>query len=347
MIDLRTKLQSAQSFYHTAHHASCTTIQPRETFVNREPPAQEWAAPVHLRADRYTISWRFGCTQRDQLQRCDLLVFLDTPHTPSLMYDVRNYPEFTVAFHLKQSKYVYVVLRIQGKAMVSVHSLHVMLARDVVVGHDPLMYEWDMVKVASALKQQRLVRTSLTALHTLFDWPAVQKELDTWQMLWKEMFAGDRIPVADNHKNALLRCRWKAPTVLMTSRESLIGAFECDAHGQWLLKLHGNRVAPTYVHAQYYIWCFPDKQIKIALRKDVPTVPNTVDFTLQGNDSPHTPIWYWLGYNFIGNSPFYNMWSIMVHKLEFINREDVLSMFEEVEDHFEATEMQPETNLYK
>lgn len=346
MIDLRTKLQSMQPFYHTAHYASSTTIQPRETFVNRNPPAQEWAAPVHLRADRYSISWRVSCEQPNQLLRCDVLVFLDNPYTPSLMYDIRNYPEFSVAFHLKQSKYVYVVLRVQGKTTVTVHSLHVMLARDVVVGHDPLMYEWDMVMVASALKQQRLVRTSLTSLHTLFDWPAVQRELNKWLVLWMDVFAADRVPVTDNGVNGMLRCRWKSPTVLMTSRDSLIGAFECDTHGQWRLRLKGSSVGPTYVHPQYYIWCFPDKQIKISLRKDVPVVPSKVDFTLQGNDSPHTPIWYWLGYNFIGNSPFYNVWSVPVNKLEFVNREDVLSLFEEVEGHFEATTLQPDTNLY-
>lgn len=101
------------------------------------------------------------------------------------MYEVRNYPEYSVALHLKQSKYVYIVLRVQGKARLMIHSLHFMLARDVVVGHDPLMYEWDMLKVASALKQQRLVRRQLTQLHILFDWPTIQKELDEWLGLWK------------------------------------------------------------------------------------------------------------------------------------------------------------------
>lgn len=347
MIDLRTKLQSPHNLYNIAHHTNCSLIRPRETFVNREAPVQEWVAQTFLRADRYSVSWRMGCSQMSQLQRCEVLIFIDNPHTPSLMYDVRHYPEYSVAFHLKQSKYVYVVLRVQGKAVLTVHSLHFMLARDVIVGHDPLMYEWDMLKVASALKQQRIVRRSLTELHILFDWSAIQKELGTWLTLWKDVFAGDQMPVVDHYANTVLQCKWQAPNVLMTSRESLIGVFECDPHGQWNLKLRGNLVAPTFVHAQYYIWCFPDKQIKIALRKDVPVVPNRVEFTLQGNDSPKTPIWYWLGYNFIGNSPFYNVWSILVNKLEFINREDILSMFEEVEEHFEATELQPETNLYK
>lgn len=347
MIDLRTKLQASHNLYTISHHDNCTLIQPRESFVNREPPTQEYVASTFLRTDRYSISWRISCSQMDMLQRCDVLVFIDNLRAPSLMYDARKYPEYSVAFHLKQSKYIYVLLRVQGKATVSLQTLHIMLARDVVVGHDPLMYEWDMVKVASALMEQRLIRKSLTQLHILFDWKTVQDKLGIWLKCWKEVFATDRSPVVDHYANTVLQCRWQAPNVLMTSRESLIGTFECDTHGQWHVKLRGQLIAPTYVHPQYYIWCFPDKQIKIALRKDVPVIPNKVEFTLQGNDTPKTPIWYWLGYNFIGNSPFYNIWSINTHKLEFINREDILSMFDEIEDHFEANELQPETNLYK
>jgi hypothetical protein len=346
MIDLRTKLRADHYMYRVTQHDSCTMIQPREQYVNREVPVQELVASTFLRTDRYSVSWRMSCSNKNQLQRCEILVFLDDLTKPSLMYDVRFYPEYSVTFQLKRSQYVYVVLRVQGKTPVTLHSLHFMLARDVLVGHDPLMYEWDMQKVALALKQQRLIRGSLTQMHIFFEWDTVLKEVQALGALWRDVFADDA-PVDGRHPNSVLQCALQPPQLLATSQQSLVGAFECDPHGEWTLNLQGTKVAHTYVHAQYFIWCFPDKQVKLSLRRDTPAVPNRIEFALEGNDQRKTPIWHWLGYNFIGNSPFYNIWSIIANKLEFINREDLLSMFELIEEHFEAHELQPETNLYK
>jgi len=346
MIDLRTKLQADFYHYKVSHHANSTLVHPKENYVNRDPPVQELVASTFLRADRYSINWRLACSNVTQLSRCDILIFLDNFTTPSLMYDVRNYNEYSVAFHLKKSQHVYIVLRIQGKSTICIHSLHFMLARDVIVGHDPLMYEWDMCKVADALKQQRFIRQKLWQMHTLFEWSSVLKETTELWDRWKLVFEND-CKVIEHYQNTSFKCSLQAPSLLATSRDSLIGHFACDPHGNWTLNLKGTAVLPTYTHPQYFIWCFPDKQIKFALRRDTPVLPNKIDFTLQGNDMRHTPIWYWLGYNFIGNSPFYNFWSVVINKLEFINREDMLSLFEQIDEHFEHQELQPETNLYK
>lgn len=346
MIDLRTQLQADIYHYQVAHHQNSTLVHPKINYVNREPPVQELVASTFLRADRYSISWRMACGNVNQLQRCDILIFLDNFTTPSLMYDVRHYNEYSVAFHLKKSQYVYVLLRIQGRAPVCIHSLHFMLARDVIVGHDPLMYEWDMVKVAGALKQQRLIRNQLWEMHTLFEWPTILKEMEELWALWKHVFEND-CKVIEHYQNTIFKCKLQAPSLLATSRNSVIGFFHCDSHGDWTLNIKGNAVSPTYIHPQYFIWCFPDKQMKFSLRRDTPVLPNKIDFTLQGNDMKQTPIWYWLGYNFIGNSPFYNFWSVIIKTLEFINREDLLSLFEQIDEHFEHKELQPETNLYK
>lgn len=346
MIDLRTKLQAEIYHYHVTHHANSTLVQPRVNYVNRDPPIQELVASTFLRADKYSVSWRMACGNVNQLNRCEVLIFLDNFQTPSLMYDVRHYNEYSVAFHLKKSQYVYVVLRIQGKASVCIHSIHFMLARDVIVGYDPLMYEWDMCKVAKALKQQRLIRRKLLQMHTLFDWSTVLTEMEHLMDVWKDVFVDD-CQVIDNYQGHMLQCKLQAPQLLITSRISIIGYLQCDSHGQWTLNIQGTTILPTFVHPQYFVWCFPDKQLKCALRRDTPVLPSKIDFTLRGNDTPQTPIWFWLGYNFLGNLPFYNIWSVDIRQLEFINREDILALFEQVEDHFEHQELQPETNLYK
>lgn len=360
MFDLRQKFRAAQYAYSVSHTDVCTFIAPLQRYVNRDVPPQELVAQAFLKADRYTISWRVGCADANASQRCEMLVYLDNTNTPSMMYDLRQYPEYSVAFHLKQSRYVYVALRVQGKTTFMVHTMHVMLARDQLVGYDPLMYEWDMEKVALALQQQRHIARTLTQMYMLFEWDTTHTELEQLFTLWKDVFTTPQPdhqqatggthdpspPVVEHYQNTVMECRVQAPNLLATSRDSLIGSFHCDSHGDWSLKLQGSTLLPTYVHAQYFIWCFPDKQIKFALRRDTPVLPDRIDFTLQGNDRPQTPIWFWLGYNFVGNLPFYNLWSVVIHKLEFVNREDLLALFEQVEDHFTAQDLQPETNLY-
>jgi hypothetical protein len=346
MLDLRPLLRAQNYVYRVQHSDACTQVMPKDVYVNREVPPQELVASAFLKADRYQLCWRVSTGQANVVQRCELLVYLKDYTTPTLMYDLKRFPEYSVAFHLKESKYVYVAFRVQARGVVTLHSMHFMLARDTLIGHDPLMYTWDMEAVAAALRQQRLLRASLQQMYMLFEWPECQRECATLLEKWQAVFANTNHTVAPYYQNTILDCRVQAPNLLATSRESLIGSFECDDHGEWGLRLKGTLLGPTYVHAQYYIWCFPDRQIKLALRRDTPTVPNEFGFTLQGNDRPQTPIWYWLGYNFLANLPFYNLWSVVTEKLEFVNREDLLALFEQIEDHFASNELQPETNLY-
>ena len=48
----------------------------------------------------------------------------------------------------------------------------------------------------------------------------------------------------------------------------------------------------------------------------------------------------------MANTPFYNLWSVVAEKLEFVNREDLMALFDQIEDHFATNELQPETNWY-
>lgn len=346
MLDLRPLLRAQTYVYRVQQTDACTQIMPKTTYVNRDVPPQELVASAYLKADRYQLCWRVSCGQANTVQRCELLVFIKDYNTPTLMYDLKHFPEYSVAFHLKESKYVYVALRVQSKGVVTLHSMHFMLARDTLVGHDPLMYTWDMEAVAVALRHQRLLKTSLHQMYMLFEWSKCKEEFVQLVEKWKAVFANTNNTVAPYYQNTILECRVQAPNLLATSRHSIIGAFECDDHGEWGLRLKDSRLSPTYVHPQYYIWCFPDRQIKLALRRDTPTVPSQFNFTLQGNDRKQTPIWYWLGYNFMANTPFYNLWSVVAEKLEFVNREDLMALFDQIEDHFATNELQPETNWY-
>ena len=347
MIDLRPLLRAPNNYtYRVQSNSTCTQIMPKTVYVNREVPPQELVAVTFLKADRYQLSWRVSSSQKDHIGRCELLVFLKNYTVPTLMYDLRKFSEYSVAFHLKESKQVYIALRVQTRGIITINSLHFMLARDTLVGHDPLMYSWDMAAVATALHEQRLLKASMHQMHMLFEWKECQKIMEKLLNKWKAVFECTNDSVQPFYQNKILECRIQAPNLLATSRESIIGAFECDEKGEWSLKLQGTSIGPSYIHAQYYIWCFPDRQLKLALRRDTPTTPNKVEFTLQGNDQAKTPIWYWLGYNFMTNLPFYNLWSVNVDKLEFVNREDLMALFEQIEDHFQTENLQPETNLY-
>ena len=343
MIDLRSKLRAQTYTYRVQHNAQCTLVAPQDTYVNREPPPQQLMAETFLRPDRYSIGWRVGCADSNMSQRCELLVFIGSLHAPAMMYDLKQYPEYTVAFRLEQSTTVYVAVRVQGKTTFMIHSLNVMVARDLLVGHDSLMYEWDMEHVATALDQQRLLERSLTQMYMLFEWETMKTGLHTLMDKWKGVFAdlldtptrGAHANTPELYQNTVLQCRVQSPNLLAASRDSLIGYFTCNEQGDWALNLKGHALHPTYIHAQYFIWCFPDKHIKFALRRDTPLLPNRIDFTLKGNHSNETPVWYWLGYNLMHNLPFYNLWSLPIDRLEFVNREDLLALCGVVRGHFE------------
>lgn len=351
MIDLRSKLRAQSYAYRVQQNTQCTLITPHDTFVNREPPPQQLIAETFLRSDRYSISWRCGCADANQAQRCELLVYIGNRHTPALMYDLKQYPEYTVGFRLEQSASVFAVIRVQGKTTFMIHSLHIMVARDLLVGRDALMYEWDMELVAAALGQQHTLERSLNQMYMLFEWETMKDGLrklaDKWKTVFGDVLGGaagaagaaggptDR-DTPEHYQNTILNCRVQSPNMLATSRDSLIGHCSCNEHGDWSLHLKGHALRPTYVHAQYFIWCFPDKHVKFSLRRDTPLLPNRIDFTLKGNRSTDTPIWYWLGYNLMHNLPFYNVWSMPIDRLEFVNREDLLALFGVVRGYFEG-----------
>ena len=73
---------------------------PKDVYVNREVPPQELVASAFLKADRYQLCWRVSTGQANAVQRCELLVYLKDYTTPTLMYDLKRFPEYSVAFHL-------------------------------------------------------------------------------------------------------------------------------------------------------------------------------------------------------------------------------------------------------
>ena len=180
----------------------------------------------------------------------------------------------------------------------------------------------------------------------MFDWDNVRRTLGTLFELWKDVFrescqgeaagepAHSAVERAEQYQGALVQCRLHAPELLLTSRDSQIGSLCCDEHGAWTLRMCGVTHRPTFAHPQYFIWCFPEKQFKLSLRRDTPQTPHGIDFTVRGDSCATTPVWYWLGYNFVSNLPFYNVWSALPCRLEFVNREDLLALFDIVEEHF-------------
>ena len=347
MIDLRTKLQTAQYLYNVSHLDTCTMVSPKENYVNKEPFVQELSTSTFLKADRYSLGWRISCSNTSQLFKCCMMVFINNFNYPSLSYDLKQYPEYNIAFRLEKSQYVYVLIQIQARTTINIHTLHFMLARDIVVGRDPLMYEWDMSKVASALKQQRRIRHKLIKMHTLFDWETLKDMMREWLNMWAHVFGQENRKKCHEYQQNTIQCIKHVPDFFGTTDSAMMGNIIFEQEGLCSLELHGQMVSPTYTHMQYFIWCFPDRSIKIALRRDTQLYNKKQPFSIERNNPQHTPIWYWLGYNFIGNSPYFNIWCIDVDTLEFINREDILSMFEQIEEHFDMQELHPEMNLYK
>ena len=351
LIDLRDSLRASDYHYKFQRDVSALRVVPHAAApTHRPPPVQELAAPVFLKADKYQLAWRVSAAHQTGIVRCEIHVYIGSYTTPALRYDVSEHPEYAVAFEVRESRTVYFVLRVQTHHPVSVHTLSVHLAREALLGKDPVMFEWDMPSVAAALRQQRKLHARLRSLATLFAWGAVREGLRELRALWARVFPAR--PVLRHYQNTLLDCRLQSPVLFAASARGITGYLE-HAEGDrraWTLTLGAQRrMEPTALHAQYLIWCFPDREIKIALRRDAPIAQSRVRFTLKGHgddevvrDMP----WFWLGYNMTLDLPFYNLWCVPVDELEFINWQDVSGVFDAIEEHFSSANLLPTLNDY-
>ena len=165
-------------------------------------------------------------------------------------------------------------------------------------------------------------------------------------LLWRKAFP----TLADTSREAceqgeLVRCQWSCPTVIATSKHSLIAEFVYE-DSTWLLVIGPNRIEPTFVHLQYLVWCFPDRGIKVALQRDVRPSANEVrvKLAIEGHAQRATPPHFWMGYNMTLNVPFHNLWSVP-SEIEFVNANDLLVLFKQIELHFADQAMFEEDTL--
>jgi hypothetical protein len=351
MIDLKDALRATE--YNYRFHRDDTALRiyplPQNQRPSQPPPVQELSATTFLKADKYQLSWRVssGADRGDGLVAAELQVFIGNYTRPALVYDVCAFPDYTVAFEIKDSRNVYVLLRTRSRSVISVHSLHVLLARDTLLGKDPLMYEWDMERVARALKKQREVAARLQSMTSLFHWEPLKADVAEVLARWSDVFP--LRPFTPHFQNTMLECVLQAPMLLATSRLGISGELQHDPGEPqpWSLLLGGRQLQPTTVLAQHLVWCFPDREIKITLRRDAPAPSRQMRFTLTGNSMvARTMPWFWLGYNMLSNVPFYSLWSIDPPELEFINWQDVLAVFDQIEEHFDGQNLVPQINLY-
>lgn len=351
MIDLKDSLRATEYNYRFHRDAEALRLYPlpHNQLPNRAPPVQEISAVTFLKADKYQLSWRIssGADRGESGIVAELQVYIDSYTKPSLVYDVCSFPDYTVAFEIKNSRNVYTVLRTRSHSVISVHTLHVLLARDTLLGKDPLMYEWDMERVAAALRKQREVASALRSMTSFFHWEPLKAGIADVLTRWSKVFPLQAFK--PHYQNELLDCMLQAPVLLATSKSGLAGVLEHDASvaQSWKLVMGGKRLEPTAVLPQHLVWCFPDREIKIALRRDAPAPSRHVRFTVKGSSMvARTMPWYWVGYNMLNDVPFYSLWSIEPSELEFINWQDVLAVFDQIEAHFGTDSLVPRINLY-
>jgi len=354
MIDLKNSLRSVKNNYRFIRDAAALRLypMPHNQFTTQPPPLQEMTAIAFLKADKYELSWRISSSGNgsDGLMMGEILLYIGSYTTPALVYDIHNYPEYSIAFEVKDSRNIYVAVNIRSRSIVSIHTLSAHLARDTILEYDPLMFKWNMELVSRALKKQKQFANKLCTLVCIFKWESLKHELKVVKKTWKKVFENSP-PFKNNYQSMLLDCYFQSPILLATSRNGILGLLKHDKHyaNTWVLQLGSQQLEPTNVHSQYLIWCFPDREIKIALRRDAPIDMPEVRFTLQGNNNK-TVIskmpWYWIGYNMIADIPFYNLWSVSTDEFEFINWKDILGILDQIEEHFSCENLFPKMNVY-
>ena len=69
----------------------------------------------------------------------EILLYIGSYTTPALVYDIHNYPEYSIAFEVKDSRNIYVAVNIRSRSIVSIHTLSAHLARDTILEYDDEM----------------------------------------------------------------------------------------------------------------------------------------------------------------------------------------------------------------
>lgn len=337
MSDLKYQLVARHNdCYDVFRDATSMRIIPKRMIVNRQPPLYETAVKCMLKRERYQLTWSVAAENAHLVTCFELFVFLTNFQTPDLRFDLRKVPQQSIAFEMPESRYVFILLRLKAKCIVTLHTLYVNIARSCLLGSDPLMYEWDLLQVGRALRMQRQIVREINQMASLWMWDDIRTHFGRLLLLWRQAFPGtlSDTSVDANDQRAKIQCDWTYPTILATSSQSLIVhlMYEDDL---WHLEIGREKVAPTFVHIQYLIWCFPDRHIKIAVQRDV--LPATsgarVKLVIEGHAMPTTPAHFWMGFNMIANTPFFNLWSVP-SKIDFVNANDLLVLFKQIEMHF-------------
>lgn len=333
MTDLKNQLIAKDhTHYDFFQDATALRIIPKQVHLNQDPPVHELATRCQLNREKYQLTWSVAAQNSNYVQRFELLVFFTNYSEPDIRFDLRTTPRKSIAFEMPDSKYLFVVLRICSKCIVTIHTLYVNLARDCLLGVDPLMHDWDLQTAARALKQQRLIVNQINAMSSLWCWEDIQKQFTTLQMLWRKAFPVlDGTAIDANNQRQTVKSRWTYPTLIATSSASMFVELVYEDSG-WLLMINSKKIAPNFVHVQYLIWCLPDREIKIALQRDVLPTRNEerVTIALEGSALASTPAHFWLGYNMITNVPFCNLWTIP-SRVDFVNANDLLVVFKQIE----------------
>ena len=345
MSDLKSMLKSRHmQGYRLFRDASAVRLAPIQMF-SKHDIVHEMAVQCMLRRERYQLTWRVAAENSNLVTRFELLVFLSNYQQPDMRFDLRDTPSHSIAFDVPASKHMYVLLRISSRCVVTVHTLYLNVARSCLLGRDPLMFEWDLQIVGRALRQQRQMIKTINRMAALWDWKNVRTMFGDLLLLWRKAFP----TLADTSLEAceqgqLVKCQWSYPTVIATSSRSLLAEFVYE-DSAWLLVVGANRVEPTFVHIQYLIWCFPDRGIKIALQRDV--IPSGNDVRLKLAIEGHaqrSPPHFYMGFNMAMNVPFHNLWSVC-STIEFVNANDLLVLFKQIELHFADEAMFEEDTL--
>lgn len=329
----------------------------------------EFAACGILRPDKYALEWHMSSanTHGGDVHRLQIMVYMSNYHEPDVWYDVRSQMRRRVVFEVAQAKRIFVLIRIETTTIVSIHGLYIAPARECLVGVDHTMSAWDMERVGPAFEMQDQIQRMLMRISAMWSWDEVQTNVYELMRCWEHALDTSLEAQLRGHAERV-RSVFAYPTLIATSATTclirLCPPRTSERNSTWTLELTRNgesihAIRPTFVHAQYFIWCLSDRRFKLALRRDAmppvngaavevaisaissrmatpPMTSASSDSTAATNADITADA---LGYNMVANTPFYNFWSCVGSDIQLVNANDILVCMKQIDAHLEGVEL--------
>lgn len=345
-------------------------IAPRQNVPLHQMHMMALHMKTRLKPDFYCLSWStmFEMKQSRVVDTliCELHVNSVTDK-PVAVYDFKTMPRHVISFQLVKPSLILVRILVRSSSNIRIHYLDVSIARKMLLQTVSTIVMWDLKRVSPILMLQEKWRSCALSIKNQFaKLAALKEEMHTIQRAWADLFHANledlygctrtycngHVILGVSDRDRMCELTTDPPFMISTGTTTAT-----SRNTTWFLRFASSSTddtandyyQPTYIHHRYFIWCFPDHQLKIAVARtiSIEAQPQTkVKFhirvptfdSLANKFTPNVRPLLWLGFNFMTNLPYYNLWAMGDPRetMDVVDIMEAYAMLQLIETHFEA-----------